>query len=76
MSPKFPQWQAQPSVAGYYWLKRMGCAELTLAYYSGTVYQDGSRNTMPWQLLGSDEFFTSEQLQIVACLPQPEPPVS
>ena len=29
----------------------------TIAFFEGETYNDGSKNTMPWQIVGSDEIF-------------------
>jgi hypothetical protein len=57
---------------GYYWIKfrpdKRWPKEIlkpTVGYYEGEIHDDGSPNTMPWQVVGSDEIFRNDQIDVI-----------
>ena len=37
-----------------------------IVYYEGTIHGDGSKNTMPFQTIGSDEIYSLKDLGILS----------
>ena len=59
--------RGEPRLIGYYWCKPSVWREsLMIVYYEGTIHGDGSKNTMPFQTIGSDEIYSLKDLGILS----------
>lgn len=55
---------------GFYWVRLDG-GDLTVGLYEGLMNSDGSMNTMPWSIVGSDEIFKENEIEVITAIPKP-----
>lgn len=51
---------------GFYWVRFKDSKDRkwTIGYYEGEFYNDGSPMNYPWQVVGSDEIYTQNEVEV------------